>query len=431
MLLITRCLPNVVRNTLGVVSIAICFYSDWLKALYRHIAFLAWSITIWLTFNQLIINRQHADVTPKSQDAVKFCSKLLFAGMIYSAVLLGEKVAIQAIASHFHERSYADRIEEQQRNTRTLITLYAHSTDQVGRSDTLHDNPDPKSKHVDAERLMKHILRGVKGVAQSTTHAFGNIASEIVGSSVLQPNSPEAMVATALGSANKTRLLARRLFYSFRKPRAEVVVIGDIAQFFPNQDGAAEAFAMFDKDMNGDATRDEMELACMELHRERLALASSMRDIDSAVGRLDNILMSVYTVVVGIVFAVVIDTSVSALLSGAAAFILALSWLIGATAQEVLSSVIFLFIKHMYDVGDSIEIDGHPYTVKEIRLCVTFPFICEHDADGVYRLSTVFVDIRGCTVQAPHVVLNTKFIFNMRRSHQMSETFSFGRCLTL
>ena len=119
-------------------------------------------------------------------------------------------------------------------------------------------------------------------------------------------------------------MLARHLFYSSRKPDAEVVVLWDIAHFFPNQDGSAKAFAMFDKDMNGDATRDEMDRACMELHRERLALASSMPDIDSAVGRLDNILFSIYTIVIGIVFAVVIDTSISALLSGTAAFILAL-----------------------------------------------------------------------------------------------------------
>jgi len=430
-LLVTRLLPSVIRNTLGVVSTTIRFYNEWLKALYRSIALFAWSLTIWITFNQLIINRQHADITPNSRDAVSLCAKLLFAAMICSAILLGEKVAIQAIASQFHERSYADRIEEQQRNTRTLVTLYAHSTDQVGRSDTLHDNLDPKGTLVDPEKVLKNLLKGFKGVAQTTTHAFGNIASEIVGSSVLQPNSPEAMVTTALGSANKTRLLARRLFYSFRKPSAEVLVIGDIARFFPHQDGAAEAFEMFDKDTNGDATRDEMELACMELHRERLALASSMRDIDSAVGRLDNILMSIFTIVVGIVFAVVLDTAISALLSGAAAFVLALSWLIGASAQEVLSSVIFLFIKHMYDVGDRVEIDGQLYTVKEMRLCVTIPLICEHDADGVYRLSTIFIDIRGCTIQAPHAVLNTKFIYNMRRSQQMSEAFAFGKCLNL
>ena len=117
--------------------------------------------------------------------------------------------------------------------------------------------------------------------------------------------------------------------------------------------------------------------------------------------------------------------------AGVAAFVLALSKLIGASAQEVLSSVIFLFIRHIYDVGDRVEVDGQLYNVKEIRLCVTIPFICEHDADGVYRLSTIFIDIRGCTVHAPHVVLTTKFIFNLRRSQQMSETFAFGTCLIL
>src|SRR6266404_804711 len=107
-LFVTRLLPSITRNTLGVVSITVRFYSDWLKALHRYIALFVWSLTIWITFTQLIINHQHADITPKSRDAVSFCSKLLFALMICTAILLGEKVAIQAIASNFHERSYAD-----------------------------------------------------------------------------------------------------------------------------------------------------------------------------------------------------------------------------------------------------------------------------------------------------------------------------------
>lgn len=45
----------------------------------------------------------------------------------------------------------------------------------------------------------------------------------------------------------------------------------------------------------------------------------------------------------------------------------------------------------VYDVGDRVEIDGNTYTIKEIRL-----------------LSTIFIDSRGCQVQAPNVVLNGK-----------------------
>jgi small-conductance mechanosensitive channel len=65
--------------------------------------------------------------------------------------------------------------------------------------------------------------------------------------------------------------------------------------------------------------------------------------------------------------------------------------LIGGSLQEVLSSIIFLFVKHPFDVGDRVNIDGVQYTVKEIRL-----------------LSTVFLDTSGLLVQAPNLILNQK-----------------------
>ena len=41
-----------------------------------------------------------------------------------------------------------------------------------------------------------------------------------------------------------------------------------------------------------------------EIHREQLSIEHSMRDLDSAVGRLDNILMSVYFIIIILIFAV-------------------------------------------------------------------------------------------------------------------------------
>ena len=57
-------------------------------------------------------------------------------------------------------------------------------------------------------------------------------------------------------------------------------------------------------DGNGDASRDELEMACMDFHREQLSIEHSMQDLDSAVGRLDNILMSLYVVIAALVIAV-------------------------------------------------------------------------------------------------------------------------------
>ena len=71
------------------------------------------------------------------------------------------------------------------------------------------------------------------------------------------------MVKTALESANKSRLLARRLFYSFTRPGMSTMHVEDIARFFATPDEADLAFAIFDKDSNGDINRDELEMACM------------------------------------------------------------------------------------------------------------------------------------------------------------------------
>src|ERR1700744_2244249 len=80
------------------------------------------------------------------------------------------------------------------------------------------------------------------------------------------------------------------------------------------------AFTLFDKDGNGDVSRDEIEAACLyvhissllsmrlelyrEIHRERLSIERSVADIDSAVGRLDNILVTLYVFVAILIIAV-------------------------------------------------------------------------------------------------------------------------------
>lgn len=61
------------------------------------------------------------------------------------------------------------------------------------------------------------------------------------------------------------------------------MLIGDIMPYFPNKDHLQQVFALFDKDENGDVSLEEIEMACLEIHKERQCLASSMRDLDSAV----------------------------------------------------------------------------------------------------------------------------------------------------
>ncbi|KAI5123926.1 hypothetical protein M0805_006343 [Coniferiporia weirii] len=398
-------LPRVARSTIGIVAVGSRKYIDWLGALVRYVALFGWTLAIWISFQPLIIGRSIGN----EKAEISFIAKLLFGIYLCSSLLLFEKFSIQWIAGKFHERSYADRIANQKVAVNVLVILYSHSSEIPGRSDTLKDrDTSQKIPAVDPRRFFKRALKGVRVAATTTTTALGNVASEIAGSSVLQPNSPQAMVQTALRSANKTRLLARRLYYSFCKSGRDSLVLSDVTQFFTSLEQAQTAFSLFDKDDNGDVSREEVEMACMDVHREQLSIENSMRDLDSAVGRLDNIFMSLYVVVACLIIAVVLDAQFASVLTGAGTLVLGLSWLIGSSLQEVLSSIIFLFIKHPYDVGDRVNITNVVYTVKEIRL-----------------LSTIFLDGNNCLVQAPHTVLNTQLIHNIRRSPQMSETFEF------
>ncbi|GAA5918315.1 hypothetical protein JCM6882_008210, partial [Rhodosporidiobolus microsporus] len=281
----------------------------------------------------------------------------------------------------------------------------------IGRSDTLDgamSRPRNKRQMSDPTLLVKKALKGARKVAQTATTVIGTVASEIAGERVLQPNSPASMVTAALQSTNKTKHLARRIYYSYTPQYRDGMVLADISRCFRNREEAERAFNIFDRDSNGDASLEEVEMACLDIHRERLALSRSMRDIDSAVSRLDNIIMTIWYIVAILIMAGMLNASFNTLVASAGTFILGLSWLIGTTMQEILASIIFLFIKHAYDVGDRVSIDGTDYIVLEMHL-----------------LSTIFKKIDGTVTQAPHSLLNTKFVLNYRRSGAIWETYTW------
>lgn len=178
---------------------------------------------------------------------------------------------------------------------------------------------------------------------------------------------------------------------------------------------------MFDKDLNGDISMEELEAVCVEIGRERKAITASLKDLDSVVSKLDDVFMFIVFLITIIVLISLISTSASGVLTSAGSTLLALSWLFSATAQEFLQSIIFVFVKHPFDVGDRVTIYGNTgaqmkgddYFVKEIAL-----------------LYTEFKKMEGHVVQAPNSYLNTLFILNQRRSGGLAEavpvTVKFG-----
>ena len=247
---------------------------------------ITWAVAVWISFTPLVINHYTGDPSANSRSDLTTMVNVLF-GLFLSSIILGvEKLIVQLIAFQFHRDSYEDRLQEQKFNIKCLATLYINSHDIPGRNDTLKDSDSGRTKASQMpKRAIRAALKGLREAAQTTTTALGNVASEMAGQSVLQTNSPSNKVTAALSSANKSKALARRLFYSFRRGELDHLDLSDIARFFPDLETAENAFAIFDKDMNGDATRDEIEASVMQIHRERLSLEASMRDLDGAVRR--------------------------------------------------------------------------------------------------------------------------------------------------
>ena len=156
---------------------------------------------------------------------------------------------------------------------------------------------------------------------------------------------------------------------------------------------------------------DDWLINYREIRLEHLALKGSLSGMKDAVSRLDNLLMGLYFIVCGLLVAVALEAQLVTLITGIGTLILGthkkiwmlilvwvplcLSWLIGASLQEVLSSIILLFIKHPFDVGDRITLltareDPQIYNVKEIQL-----------------LTTIFLDAQGCRVYVPNPIINS------------------------
>ena len=145
---------------------------------------------------------------------------------------------------------------------------------------------------------------------------------------------------------------------------------------------------------------------------EKKAIAASLKDFDSVIKKLDNVFVFVIFIIAIVVFISIISNSAAAALASASTAVLGLAWVLQATAQEFLQSIIFVFVKHPFDVGDRVTVYGNTgslmrgddYYVQEISL-----------------LYTEFKKMEGHTVQAPNSLLNTLFILNQRRSTGLAD----------
>lgn len=373
-----------------------------------------WTLAILISF---LPNMKHHHLeggtkTRKWEENMQKVIVSIFTGM---TINFGEKIIIQLIAISFHLRTYADRIDINKFQIGSLTKLYQYSKDQITMEDSDFEEQSvsgPGSGARTPMQLISDAQKKTQSVFGKVGDVAGKVAGDFTGKAVMKSTHPRQLVLTLLSSASQSQLLARRLYRTFVRDEADTITAEDLKHAFDNDEEAESAFAMFDKDLNGDISMAELEAVCVDIGKERKSITASLKDLDSVVAKLDAVLLFFVLIITVLVFISLISTSAAGVLTSAGSTVLGLAWLFSTTAQEFIASCIFVLVKHPFDVGDRVTIYGNTgaamkgddYIVKEISL-----------------LYTEFKKMEGQIVQAPNSYLNTLFILNMRRSGGLAE----------
>ncbi|MCJ1398896.1 hypothetical protein MMC11_002097 [Xylographa trunciseda] len=426
--LASKSLPFVFQFLCGIVSSGVRKYALVLKSLEIPLSLAGWALASLATFKPLMTlnpdQKNSGQTTPTDWENIM--GNILGAFMVAALIYLGEKLLVQLISIGYHRQQFESKIRESKHNVYLLSLLYDASRTlfreycpEFAEEDYLiNDSIDlPKSRMGSGGHHARsgsatplRLLQNIGRVGDKVTAAFGNVAHEVTGKAVFNPTAAHSIVVEALEKNRSSEALAKRIWMSLVVEGKESLYQEDIVEVLGSERDieARECFAALDRDGNGDVSLDEMILTVTEYGRERKAIASSLHDVDSAINVLDNMLCIIVFIITIFVFVAFLNSSFATTLATAGTALLSLSFVFATTAQEVLGSCIFLFVKHPFDVGDRVDISDSQLIVERISL-----------------LYTVFKELKTHkTTQVANIVLNTVWIDNISRSKAMREQLS-------
>lgn len=316
--LVAKAVPFVFMFLCGVVSSGTRKYAQILKAVEIPLSLVGWAVTSLVTFTALTAANLNFD---SQAGWIGIMKKLLAPALIAALIYLGEQLVIQLISVNYHRRSFHGRIKDSKHAvhligllfeaSRMLFPMYCpefeeedyvinDSIEAIVAKNVGHRMGHHKSGSLNPVRLIGNVGR----MGDKVTSVFGNIASEITGKHVFNPNSAHSIVVEALEKTRSSEALAKRLWMSFVVEGKEALYPDDIKEVLgpANSEEADEAFVTLDTDGNGDISLDEMIMKIVEIGRERKAIASSMRDLGQAIGVLDQILSVILFVIIVFIF---------------------------------------------------------------------------------------------------------------------------------
>ncbi|KAI9256658.1 hypothetical protein BDA99DRAFT_485107 [Phascolomyces articulosus] len=213
-------------------------------------------------------------------------------------------------------------------------------------------------------------------------------------------------IVTPQNTSRQAKALAKRIFHNIVGTTGrDTIGEKDLYPFFRTHQEAATAFQLFDRDGNGSIDKSELRSACVRIYRERKNLATSMRDLSQATGKMDIILLVIFTAIWVIIVCASFGVDVGTQLMPLWSAFIAASFVFGNSAKDAFESIIFVFVTHPFDAGDRVFIGDENWVVDQVGLLVS-----------------TFIKWDGSIVYAKNSILATQYIINVRRTGITGQT---------
>jgi hypothetical protein len=307
-------------------------------------ALFLWLLAVLVSYHPVLDNHMKPPDdggTPPNIPWIGIVFKIIIAVFTMATLNLVEKILIQWIATSFHLRTYSHRIRQNQMLIDFMVILFEYAKTQIEAQDPVWDSSVTggynTAPHTSGSRTpMKAIKENARQAWSKVGGAATRMAGDFTGRRILKGDHPRKVVLELLRNTQSSYTLARVFYRTLVKPDMSTISLEDLLPAFGTSEEAEACFSHFDKDLNGDISMEELEMVCNEIHLEKKAIAASLKDLDSVIKKLDEVLMFVIVIIAIIVFISIISNSAAAALTSAGTVVLGLSWLLQATAQEFL-----------------------------------------------------------------------------------------------
>ncbi|WFD08614.1 hypothetical protein MVES1_003990 [Malassezia vespertilionis] len=407
---------GLVRLFYGIPSKALQTFVEYYRAIVQYFKLIVYAAINWASWTIIFnsIYQLYSARMPKDNSWAPYTYRVYQVMefiFFFVLTLCAEKIVIKFIAIRFHQSSYADRIQSTTHAFKVFDHLYIYRPKQY---DAMAASA-PAFQKIFAKRAedTKNRFRDWRALfrrqAQNSSAAALRLAAIGMRDPAMLLKATQMGVKTELNTSAEAKRLARSLYVNYQRDRSRnYLVPSDFAPAYPdNPGGARNAFALFDRDGNGDVSQSEIKSTVMEVFKERRILGFAMQDLNNVVGGLDLIMCIIAGIFVLFEAFAIFNVNVAQTVSTFYSMGIAFAFVFKESAQNLFDSIIFIFVSHPYDTGDVVMLEDNVYVVKQLRL-----------------LSTRFTNTAdNSDLYIANPILSQSSIINFRRSsHQYDET---------